>query len=675
VDPKQSPPPHSGLADTDPAIADTQASDPGATTTPDRVAAAAVEAGATQPKGPRQVRAGDTLGRYELGDEIGEGGMATVFRARDKELRRDVAVKVLFPHLARRTEVVRRFHREARAAANLEHPNILRIYDVGGGEQDDPPFIVMELIRGRTLLEEIEQRGAVFAEVVACMGALLADALAAAHAKGIIHRDIKPSNVLIAEGGRLLLADFGVARLETEDSSLVTRTGALLGTPAYMSPEQAGGDTATTKSDLYSLGATLYQLSTSLLPYSGSPAKVMSMIATGALVSAVRRRAEVGPDLSRIIDRLMSTDQAARPESAAAVAIELRGLAAASGLGDATEELAAYFANPDAFLEDRTPKVVTAIVAAGKKAIAESRLPRAMALADRASALAPEDPAVKTLVETVTEGDRATRRNKLLAIGAAGVLAIGGSVFGVMKLTGGDPPPPDAAVIAQVADAAPAIADAAVLEPDAAIIDEPRDADVTPDAVAKPPRDAALAKRDAATLEQPDAGVAVAVTPPDAATIFTVPPDAAAAPTGEAKITITNDTWCDVSIDGVSRGRVALANAKLIVTLPAGHHVITCEQPGLNAKWTREVDIEDGKPFQVRGTLLSSTDVTIAITTGDRVQLDGTYYPRGSVVKVKPGRYRGLVFQGTQGGVGGFVDIPRLPCRLHEVGQGLVCDP
>src|SRR5689334_25246292 len=117
--------------------------------------------------------------------------MATVFRARDRELRRDVAVKVLFPHLARRPEIVKRFHREARAAANLEHANILRIYDVGGGTNDDPPYIVMELIRGRTLLEEIEQRGAILAEVVACIGALLADALAAAHAKGIVHRDIK----------------------------------------------------------------------------------------------------------------------------------------------------------------------------------------------------------------------------------------------------------------------------------------------------------------------------------------------------------------------------------------------------------------------------------------------------------------------------------------------------
>src|SRR6185436_8323261 len=247
----------------------------------------------------------------------------------------------------------------------------------GGDRGDvDPPYMVMELIRGRTLLQEIEQRGPILAEVVACIGALLADALAAAHAAGIIHRDIKPSNVLIAQGGRLLLADFGVARLETEDS-LVTRTGALLGTPAYMSPEQASGEATSPRSDLYSLGATLYQLATGTLPYSGSPAKVMSMIAAGSLVPPVRRRPSCGADVSRLIERAMAADVNARPPSATALAAELRALASAGGLGDPTEELAAYFEDPGGFLRTRTPTVVGALVAAGRSAVAEARLPRA----------------------------------------------------------------------------------------------------------------------------------------------------------------------------------------------------------------------------------------------------------------------------------------------------------
>ncbi|HEX3482381.1 MAG TPA: serine/threonine-protein kinase, partial [Kofleriaceae bacterium] len=391
--------------------------------------------GETARRGTRRVRTGDRLGRYELGDELGEGGMATVYRARDRELRREVAVKVLFPHLARRPEIVRRFHREARAAAGLEHPNILRIYDVGGGD-DDSPYIVMELIRGRTLLQEIEQRGAMLAEVAACIGALLGDALAAAHAAGVIHRDVKPANVLIAPGGRLLLGDFGVARLETEDS-LITRTGALLGTPAYMSPEQASGDIATARSDLYSLGATLYQLATGALPYAGPPAKVMSMIGAGGPLPPMRRRPACGPDLSRQIERLMAGDPGARPASATEAAIELRALVTGSGFGDPGEELAAYFEDPGGFLGARTPVVVGALVAAANAALAEAKLPRAMALADRASELAPADPAVAALIRAVTEGGHASRRKRALVVGGAVLAAAGGAVALVLQLSGG----------------------------------------------------------------------------------------------------------------------------------------------------------------------------------------------------------------------------------------------
>ncbi|MCX5747822.1 MAG: serine/threonine-protein kinase, partial [Proteobacteria bacterium] len=317
-------------------------------------------------------------------EEIGEGGMATVYRARDRELRREVALKVLFPHLARRDEIVRRFQREARAAAGLEHENILRIYDVGGAngslDDEEPPYIVMELIRGRSLLGELEQHGALLSEIVACIGALLADALVAAHAAGIIHRDIKPANVMIASDGRLLLADFGVARLETEDS-LVTKTGSVLGTPAYMSPEQAHGETATSRSDLYSVGASLYQLATGALPFAGSTAKVLAQIASGAFVPPSRKRSGVGPDLSNAITAMMSTDPLARPASAKLLAGELRAIAAAGGLTDATAELVAYFTAPEAYLAAKTPAIVASVIAAGKQAIADERLPRAIALA------------------------------------------------------------------------------------------------------------------------------------------------------------------------------------------------------------------------------------------------------------------------------------------------------
>ena len=575
----------------------------------------------------RAVHSGDVLGRYELVEDIGEGGMATVYRARDRELRRDVAIKVLFPHLARRPEIVQRFHREARSAAGLEHPNVLRIYDVGGAESDDPPYIVMELIKGRTLLQEIEQRGPVLAEIAACIGALLADALSAAHKAGIIHRDIKPANVLIAPGGRLLLADFGVARLETEDS-LVTKTGALLGTPAYMSPEQASGDVATAKSDLYSLGATLYQLATGSLPYTGSPAKIMASIATGGMVSAVRRRPSVGPDLSRAIDRLMKTDAEERPASATEVAAELRALATTGGLGDATDELAAFFADPDAYLASRTPTVVTALVAAARRAIDESKLPRAMALADRASALAPEDPAVVALVETVTSRGRSSGRRRQLAIGAVVVAALGGGSVLVATGLGHHETPIDAPL---PADATPALAvsldasanvasvlpDAEVA--DAAVADAPRSRKLDAGPVATPHVDAAVA-----AVVSIDAGVAI---PIDAGA---PPPDAVAE---MATLIVENDIWCTVSIDGVPQ-KGDTSTHRLRVT--AGKHTVHCQQGASDRKWDDAVDLAANETRTLRHDMRKTFAVTIGM---DGVTIGGAPHKRGEVLHLVADRY------------------------------------
>ena len=569
----------------------------------------------------RAVHTGDALGRYDLVEDIGEGGMATVYRARDRELRRDVAIKVLFPHLARRPEIVQRFHREARSAAGLEHPNVLRIYDVGGAEADDPPYIVMELIKGHTLLQEIERRGPVLAEVVACIGALLADALAAAHKAGIIHRDIKPANVLIANGGRLLLADFGVARLETEDS-LVTKTGALLGTPAYMSPEQASGDTATAKSDLYSLGATLYQLATGSLPYTGSPAKIMASIATGGMVSAVRRRGAVGPDLSRAIDRLMKTEPAERPASAVEVAAELRALAAAGGLGDATDELAAFFADPEAYLAARTPTVVSALVAAAEAAVADGKLPRAMALADRASALAPADPAVVALVDRVTSSGRSSGRRRTLAIGAAAAAVVGGAATLVVTRSHHVEIPLDAplALFAPADARVAAPADA----PEVIVASVLPDAGAVPDAPRARPVDAGVRTRiDAALAVELDAAVPVDAPP------ASPPPDAAEA---MATLIVENDVWCYVTIDGVAHGKLPQPKGFAVT---AGRHAVHCEQTS-ERKWDDTVVLAPGDTRTVRHEMLAPIAVTIGV---DEAIIDGASHLRGEVLHLKTGRH------------------------------------
>ncbi|HWO20670.1 MAG TPA: serine/threonine-protein kinase [Kofleriaceae bacterium] len=669
--------------DTDPAIAATEPE-------PLEIAPVGAEgsAAAAQARGPRPIRPGDVLGRYEIGDELGEGGMATVFRARDRELRRDVAVKVLFPHLARRAEVVRRFHREARAAAGLEHANILRIYDVGGNEPSsdpgargelDPPYIVMELIRGRTLLQEVEQRGPLLAELVACIGALLADALVAAHAAGIIHRDIKPSNVLLAQGGRLLLADFGVARLETEDS-LVTRTGALLGTPAYMSPEQASGDTATARSDLYSLGATLYQLSTGHLPYSGSPAKVMAAVAAGQLVAPVRRRASVGPELSAAIEHMMAVEIDARPRSAAAVAAELRRIAADGGLGDPAEELAAYGADPEGFLRARAPLVVAAIRRAAARAIEEQRLPRALALADRASALLPDDPEVAALVERVTEGGRARSRRRAVALAGAGLVLAGGAAAGAIAMVGRSGEPAAGAggsAAAAGGDAALAGGDAAIAgaEPAAVGGAAAADAPVVVDAgigagIARRPRDrtgsAALASAIDAAL-----GESAAPAPADAQPAVALPA-IDAAPPALATLQIKNDLWCNLTIDGEDHGRLTQSKT---VRLPPGRHVVRCEQPSTALRWQRDVDLLPGQTFVIDEAMIREVELVVA-TPGDRVMIDGAPAARGATVRLRPGQHRVIVLRGDKELTAGWVTVPRArTCRLRDADGKLVCDP
>jgi hypothetical protein len=604
----------------------------------------------------RAVRPGDVLGRYELVDEVGEGGMATVFRARDKELRREVAVKVLFHNLARRVEVVRRFQREARAAAGLDHPNILKIFDVGGGEGEQPPFIVMELIRGHSLLGEIEQHGPMLAELAACIGALLADALGAAHAAGIIHRDVKPANVLIANGGRVLLADFGVARLETEDS-LVTKTGALLGTPAYMSPEQATGDTATARSDLYSLGAALYQLSTGHLPFTGPPAKVLAQLAQGGAVPAVKRNANVGPELSALIAKMMQPDAAARPESAAQIAKDLRAIATAGGLGDAGKELTEYFADRKAYLVAKSPAIVTAIIAAAERALADDKLPRALALADRATALAPDDPKVTALVTAVTEGGRAAHRKKWLAMIAAGVVVAGGATAAGLALRGGSHAKSgDAAMLA--ADhlgsaASPVMADAG---PGSAAI-----AIVVADAAA--PFDAAVHVGSAMhTVARTDAGrISIDAQP------MIVPIDAAiaidAAVREPAQLVVTNDIWCNLSIDGIAHGQI-LATPGQPIRVDPGHHVIVCEQPGTANKWTRAVEVVAGQTLPVVGAMRTTVTVTFGIDT----TIDGTHYRAGQVAHLPAGSYK------LQAGGGEHWTTLRVSCTVR-LSPDLDCFP
>ena len=211
---------------------------------------------------------GRRLGRYELRAELGRGGMARVYRALDTLLQRQVAIKVLAAQLSLDPEFVRRFEREASTAANLRHPAIVTVYDVG--EQDGLYYIAMEYVSGRSLHAVLEERSTLGLGYAVSLLEPVARALDYAHGQSAVHRDIKPHNILVDRDGRVLLTDFGIAQTPDSDGERLTRTGIFMGTPEYISPEQAEARRVDGRSDLYSLGVVAYEIITGRVPFSGA---------------------------------------------------------------------------------------------------------------------------------------------------------------------------------------------------------------------------------------------------------------------------------------------------------------------------------------------------------------------------------------------------------------------
>lgn len=264
-----------------------------------------------------------TLGKYQLFERLGQGGMAQVYRARQPVIERDVAIKVLHPHLAGRDNFVERFKREARGLGQLRHPNIVSVIDFDTALQsgitpdEEIYYLVMDFIAGPTLADLLRARGPLPLAETLLIGEQIADALAYAHQQGVIHRDVKPGNIMFRDGdhsaGRRhpVLTDFGIVHL-LEDAAL-TMSGVLAGTPTYMSPEAANGGAIDPRADLYSLGVVLYELLTGAPPYKGdTPVRMMMQHMTAPLPPLTEKRPDLPDLVVQIVERALAKEPAER---------------------------------------------------------------------------------------------------------------------------------------------------------------------------------------------------------------------------------------------------------------------------------------------------------------------------------------------------------------------------
>ena len=381
------------------------------------------------------------LEKYEVLDEIGHGGMATVYRARDSSLDRFVALKVLHPHLQRTTEARARFAREARSVAKLRHPHILEIYDYSG-EASDETYIAAELLTGPTLKDFVLAQKELPPEIAACVALQLSEALGEAHAKGIIHRDVKPENVLIHEDRCVKLTDFGIAHMV--DTHTFTATGQILGSPGHMAPEQVDGGTCDARSDVFSLGTVLYFCATGRLPFVGrNPHHLLKLLLGGEYPDPLRLQPAIGADLAAIMRRALSRDPSERYQSASEMAESLRAFLAEMGVDDPDATLERYLRDPAGVTVELRERSLARLLEIGARAAKAGDVPTAQAALSRALAIDDGNPSALELL-----GSLGRKRRWVFAasvLGAAGVLAM------VLSLVIYASPAPHAATSTEIA--------------------------------------------------------------------------------------------------------------------------------------------------------------------------------------------------------------------------------
>jgi eukaryotic-like serine/threonine-protein kinase len=360
--------------------------------------------------------------RYRLIEEVGQGGMAVVYRAHDETLKREVAIKILHQHLAGEADSKARLEREAQAVAKLRHENILEIFDYSG-TGSATSFIVTEFIDGQTLKQFLGKHQPRFPEIAALICVEVCRALGHAHGLGVIHRDVKPENVMIRKDGLIKLMDFGIAQVL--DFQRMTVTGQLLGSPAYMAPEIIEGKPLDFRTDVFSVGIVLYLLATGELPFAGkNPHEVLLRISEGRFADPRTVAHPVDQRAARIITRALARRPDDRYPDVAPLEDDLLAYLADAGLTDARAELRGFFADPAGYEKALPARMAAALSASASKHLRERRVARAMELWNRVLAFDPQNAEVTAALDRL-QGRRRLRRASIGLV-AVSLVAAGG---------------------------------------------------------------------------------------------------------------------------------------------------------------------------------------------------------------------------------------------------------
>ncbi len=577
---------------------------------------------------------GHILDKYELLEEVGQGGMAVVYRGLDRSLRREVAVKVLHRHLASHKEARDRFEREAQAVAKLRHENILEIFDFSGTSSAES-YIVTEFIEGPTLRQFINDHQIGYPEIGALITVQVCKALTHAHGMGILHRDVKPENIMIGKHGVVKLMDFGIAQMV--DLQRMTVTGQLLGSPAYMSPEHVQGNRLDFRTDVFSVGILLYQLVTGELPFQGrNPHEILKRIAECQFKPAHQTNPMVGRELGQIINRALAREPDDRYPDISEMCGALSDYLEDCALSDHARELANYFAAPASYELALKARLIDALTRRGRALVEENR---ALALEkfNRVLTLDPDHEEVLRIVNRMGRRERGRRVAMILG----GIVLAGAAALAVNHFLSrpGEPRAlvvPAALLPATDTDAATTAA-APIADAGVAV------AELPPDAAALASRDShEPAPRDSHPHHvithrvQPDAGVVAPVMRRIALTVFPQSSDyrvgggpwktiagrrVSFEAAGDATIEVRNPRCCEAQKVSVSDAvgnelsvTLGFLPARLTLQCDVAHTLVQVDGDGVPLGRTIEIPMSD--------SAFGERTVEVAFFTEDGEKLD-----------------------------------------------------